>query len=195
MVRRVVEQQGFEVCAEVGDAESAIQAARLTEPDIALLDIRMPGGGIRAAEVIALEHPQVGVVMLTVSAEDEDLFAALSAGSRGYVVKGQDPAIIPETLRRVISGEAAFPGTFVKRLMDEYRVRQQTRARLPVGARLTPKELEVLELLNDGLGTAEIGRRLFIADVTVRTHVAAIVRKLRVKDRAGALKLVRGEGS
>ena len=158
----------------------------------------MPGSGIHAAQVIGTEQPGTAIVMLTVSAEDDDLLAALSAGASGYLLKGQDPAKIPEVLRLVLSGEAALPGTLVKRLAEEYRsrdVREGMHARIPAGARLTPREWEVLSLLNDGLATAEIGRRLFVADVTVRTHLAAIVRKLHVKDRSGALRLVRGETS
>lgn len=194
MVRQAVEGGGFLVCADVPDADGAIRVARQARPDVALLDVRMPGSGIRAAKVIGTEQPQISVVMLTVSAEDDDLFAALSAGASGYLLKGQDPTKIPDVLRMVLSGEAAIPATLVKRLAEEYRVRdvrQRIRARLPGGVRLTPKEWEVLELLNDGLDTAEIGRRLFVADVTIRTHLAAIIRKLQVKDRAGVLRLVR----
>jgi DNA-binding NarL/FixJ family response regulator len=195
-VRRAVEDGGFLVCGEVADADGAIIAARETRPDVALLDVRMPGSGIYAAQVIGTEQPRTSIVMLTVSAEDDDLLSALSAGASGYLLKGQDPAKIPEVLRMVLSGEAALPATLVKRLAEEYRsrdAREGMHARIPAGARLTPREWEVLSLLNDGLATAEIGRRLFVADVTVRTHLAAIVRKLHVKDRSDALRLVRGE--
>ncbi len=196
MVREAVEVGGFWVCADVPDAEGAIRAARRERPDVALLDVRMPGSGIRAAEVIGNEQPGISIVMLTVSGEDNDLLAALSAGASGYLLKGQDPTKIPDVLRMVLSGEAAVPAPLVKRLAEEYRardVRQRIRARLPGGARLTPKEWEVLELLNDGLATAQIGRRLFVADVTVRSHLAAIIRKLHVKDRDGVLRLVRDD--
>lgn len=196
LVRRAVELGGFLVCADVPDADKAIDAARRTRPDVALLDIRMPGSGIRAAEVIGTEQPRISIVMLTVSAEHDDLLTALSAGASGYVLKGHDPTKIPGVLRMVLAGEAALPAILVKRLAEEYRARDEhrgIRARLPGGARLTPREWEVLELLNDGLGTAEIGRRLFVADVTIRTHLAAIIRKLHVRDRAGVLRLVRGE--
>jgi len=196
VVRRAVQDGGFLVCADVADADAAIRAARETRPDVALLDVRMPGGGIRAAEVIGAEQPEVSIVMLTVSADDDDLFSALSAGASGYVLKGQDPATVPQILHLVLSGEAALPRSLVKRFAQEYRardLRQRLGARLPGGARLTPREWEVLELLNEGLGTAEIGRRLFVAEVTIRTHLLAIMRKLQVDDRAGALRLVRGE--
>ena len=157
-----------------------------------------PGVGSAPRKIIATEHPWISIVMLTVSAEHDDLFAALSAGASGYLMKGQDPAKLPNVLRMVLSGEAALPATLVKQLAEEYRARDEhrgIRARLPGSARLTPREWEVLELLNDGLGTAEISRRLFVADVTVRTHLRGIIRKLNVKDRAGVLRLVRGEPS
>jgi DNA-binding NarL/FixJ family response regulator len=138
----------------------------------------------------------MSIVMLTVSTQEDDLFSALSAGASGYLLKGQDPATIPGALRMILAGEAVLPGSLVKRVVHEYRTRDEHsgfRSRVPRGARLTRREWEVLELLNDGLGTAEIGRRLFVADVTVRSHVTAIIRKLRVPDRAGVLRLIRGE--
>jgi len=120
----------------------------------------------------------------------------LNAGASGYLLKGQDPTTVPEMLRTVLAGEAALPSILVKRLVQEYRVRsgrQRFRSRIPGGVRLTRREWQVLELLNDDLDTAEIGRSLFVADVTVRSHIAAITRKLDVRDRAGALRLIRGE--
>lgn len=196
MVRRTVEAGGFVVCAEAADAEEAVQGAWRTEPDVALLDVRMPGGGVRAAQRITDGRPGTAIVMLTVSAEDDDLFAALAAGASGYLLKGGDPAAIPAALSSVLSGEAALAGDLAKRLVDEHRIRERRRrfrGRIPRGTPLTRREWEVLELLGDGLGTSEIAGRLFIAEVTVRSHVAAIVRKLRVRDRADVLGLLRGE--
>jgi DNA-binding NarL/FixJ family response regulator len=195
-LRRVVEEDGFIVCAEVSDADEAIRAARTTTPDVVLLDVRMPGGGVHAAEVIATRQPKISIVMLTVSADDHDLFSALAAGASGYLLKGQDPRAVPEALRTVLSGEAVLPRRLVKRLVQEYGTREmhrRIRDRLPGGARLTRREWEVLELLNDGLGTSEIASRLYVADVTVRTHITAIIRKLQVENRDGALRLLRGE--
>lgn len=195
-VRLAVEAGGFLVCAEVADADGAIGAARVTHPDAALLDVRMPGDGLRAAEVIAREQPEVAVVMLTVSSDDDDLFAALAVGAAGYLVKGEDLAAIPGYLDRVLSGDAVVSDVLVKRLVEAVRERslqRRAQARLPRGTRLTAREWEVLELLNRGLGTAEIARRLHVAEVTVRTHLAAINRKLQVPDRGGALRLIRGE--
>ncbi|MGD0393847.1 MAG: response regulator transcription factor [Acidimicrobiales bacterium] len=195
MIRRSIEQRGFLVKAEVPDAHAAVRACGENDVDVALLDVRMPGGGIHAATIIGAEQPHVAIVMLTVSADDSDLFAAVSAGALGYLLKGGDPIGIPDALWRVLSGEAAIDGILTKRLFGEYKSRssrQRLRNRLSNGTHLTQKEWEVLDLLNRDLSTTEIARRLFVADVTVRTHVAAIVRKLGASDRFEAVRFFRG---
>jgi DNA-binding NarL/FixJ family response regulator len=193
-VRHALEADGFDVCAEVSDAGAAVQAVRDTKPVAALLDVRMPGNGIRAAETIHREFPSVAVVMLTVSDEEADLFAALAAGALGYWLKGQDPATIPALIRRALSDEAVIPGTLVKRLVAEWRihdVRNRTQSELVNGIRFSARERQVIELLDEGLTTADIARRLYIAQATVRSHVASIAHKLRVKDRADIVRRLR----
>jgi DNA-binding NarL/FixJ family response regulator len=194
VVRRALEDEGFHVCAEVSDAVAAVQATRETKPTAVLLDVRMPGNGIRAAESIHREFPAVAVVMLTVSAEDADLFAALAAGASGYWLKGQDPSTIPGLIHRVLADEAVLPGTLVKRVVDEWRahdVRHRSQSELISGVRMSLREREVIELLAEGLTTAEIAHRLYIAQATVRSHVANVAHKLRVKDRADIVRRLR----
>ena len=192
-VKAALERDGFIVCAEAADARAAIEAARRESPDVCLLDIHMPGNGIRAAETIARELPESAVVMLTVSRTDADLFNALRAGASGYLLKDIDPARLPLALRGVLAGEAALPRRLVTLLIEEFRERKRRR-RLPlVGRRsveLTDRESEVLEAMRQGLTTDEIAARLFISPVTVRTHVSAILRKLQVPTREAALELL-----
>jgi DNA-binding NarL/FixJ family response regulator len=192
-VRAALERDGFFVCAEVADAQAAIEAARRERPAVCLLDIHMPGEGIRAAEVIGNELPDTAVVMLTVSRSDEDLFDALRAGASGYLLKDIDPARLPLALRGVLDGEAALPRRLVSLLIEEFRERRRRR-RIPlVGRRsveLTDREWEVLELMRNGLTTEQIGERLFITPVTVRTHVSAILKKLHVANRDEAVQLL-----
>ena len=193
-VRAALEQPGtFVVCAEAPDSDSAIAAARRERPDVCLLDINMPGDGIRAAETISRELPETAVVMLTVSRADEDLFDALRAGASGYLLKDIDPARLPHALHGVLEGEAALPRRLVALLIEEFRERRRRR-RIPLVSRrsveLTDREWEVLDLMRDGLPTDEIAARLFISPVTVRTHVSAILRKLQVPTREDALKLL-----
>ena len=184
---------GFEVCAEAPDAQGAIEAAREHRPDVCLLDINMPGDGIKAAEVIAHELPDTAVVMLTVSRTDSDLFDALRAGASGYLLKDIDPARLPLALMGVLEGEAALPRRLVALLIEEFRERKRRR-RIPlVGRRsveLTDREWEVLQLMREGCSTDEIAARLFISPVTVRTHVSAILRKLHVSTREAAVELL-----
>ncbi len=192
-VRQVLEGDGFAVCAEVPSGSAAVEAAVAERPDVCLLDIRMPGGGIAAASEIARELPDAAIVMLTVSRDDADLFDALRAGACGYLLKDVDRAELPDALRGALAGEAPLPANLVARLIEEFRERGR-RKRLLLkrnpGVQLRNREWEVLELLREGLSTAEIAQRLFIAEVTVRTHVSSILKKLRVPDREAAVQLL-----
>lgn len=191
-VRQSLEQGGFAVCAEVATAAEAIDASAELRPDICLLDIRMPGNGIKAASVISEQVPETAVVMLTASSADSDLFDAIKAGARGYLLKDLGPRLLPEELERVLAGEAVLPGLLAARVLDEFRLRDQRRRTLAGGggsAELTGREWEVLELLADGLKTREIAQRLFVSQETVRTHVAKIVHKLQVGTRQEAVEL------
>lgn len=192
-VKAALERAGFAVVAEEGDAPGAVAAAERETPEVVLLDIHMPGNGISAAADITHAQPDVAVVMLTVSRDDNDLFDALRAGALGYLLKDTDPDRLPYALRGVLAGEAALPRALVARVVDEFRERGRRR-RLPLvkqkGVELTSREWEVLELMREDLSTAEIAERLFISQVTVRSHIAALLRKLRVPDRKAALKLL-----
>jgi DNA-binding NarL/FixJ family response regulator len=193
MVRRALERNGaFEVCGEAHDAVGAVEAAEEWRPDVCLLDINMPGSGIAAAAQITATQPDIAVVMLTVSRQDDDLFDALRAGASGYLLKGLDEDAICEALRRVLDGEATLPGSLVARLVEEFRDREHRRVALPEGfaTRLTGREWDVLELMRRGATTEEISDRLFISQTTVRSHVSAILRKLGVPNRQAAIKLL-----
>ena len=189
-VRAVLEAHGFEVVGEVGDASAAIDAAQRERPELCLLDIHMPGSGIHAAAEISRALPETAIVMLTVSRSDDDLFDALRAGASGYLLKDMDPARIPHALRGVLEGEAALPRSLTARLVDEFRHRGRRRI-VPLkgerGVELTSREWQVLELMKEGLTTAEIAGRLFVTRVTVRRHVGSILRKLRVGSRQEAI--------
>jgi DNA-binding NarL/FixJ family response regulator len=194
-VTAALERDGFVVCATAADARSAIEAARRERPDVCLLDVHMPGEGIHAAETIARELPETAVVMLTVSRTDADLLNALRAGASGYLLKDIDPERLPLALRGVLSGEAALPRRLVAVLIEEFRERKRRR-RIPlVGRRsveLTDREWEVLESMRLGWTTEQIAERFFISPVTVRTHIASILRKLQVPDREAAIALLDG---
>jgi DNA-binding NarL/FixJ family response regulator len=192
-VRDALAAGGIAVVAEAASADAAVEAARREKPDVCLLDIHMPGGGIAAAGRITEELPGSAVVMLTVSRDDADLFAALKAGASGYLLKDMDPERLPAALRGVLEGEAALPRTLVARVLEEFRGAE--RRPLPRflkrrGVELTDREWEVLELLREELSTAQIAHRLGVSPVTVRRHVSAILGKLRVPDRKAMARLL-----
>ncbi len=194
-VREALEQQDCLVVAEAATADEAIAAAQEHQPDVCLLDIHMPGSGIVAAAEITHGVPDTAVVMFTASRDDEDLFAALRAGASGYLLKDMDPARIGHALRGVLAGEAGLPRWLVLKVVNQLRATPRRRIVLPnraTPAHLTDREAEILELMGRGLSTEEIAERLFLAQVTVRTHIAAVLKKLRVPDRAAAVRLARG---
>jgi DNA-binding NarL/FixJ family response regulator len=194
-LRRALTEGGLTVCAEAADAAHAVQQALETRPDICLLDIRMPGGGVAAAWEIAARLPTTKIVMLTVSAADADLFGALRAGAVGYLVKDIDLRVVAGALRDVADGEAAISPELVSRMVKQFhstepRFRTTTVA-ADFGPRLTSREWDVLAALAEGLSTREIARRLQLKSSGVRAHISAIVQKLGVANRDEAIAFFR----
>ena len=192
-IRGALEAGGHTVCGEGATADDAIRLAKTEAPDVILLDIRMPGGGILAAREITRSHPDLPVVMLTQSTEDDDLFDSLRAGASGYLLKDMDPARLPDMVRVAMRGEAALSRRLVGRVMDEFsaqRRRKLVRKPAPGGA-LSPREWEVMTLLGDGLSTEQVAERLGLSPATVRVHVSSVLKKLRVKDRKSAFEALR----
>jgi DNA-binding NarL/FixJ family response regulator len=191
-VRQALACPGFEVVAEAADADTCIELAGRLLPDVCVVDVRLPGGGVRAARAIATKMDKTAVVMLTASDSEADFFDAMRAGAAGYLLKGTDPERLPHALRGVVAGESAIPRKLLPRLLDEFR--GQSARRLTIaggrGPQLTAREWEVLDLMRNGLSTREIAARLFVSEVTVRRHVSAVLRKLGAPDRATALRLV-----
>ena len=193
MVAETLEAAGFEVCAQAASAESAIALASEHTPDVCLLDIRMPGDGIAAARRIAATLPDTRILMLTVSAESDDVLDAVQAGADGYILKGASPDEISDAVRAVYAGEIVLAASVTPALVDEIRRSRSRRLRTPAGTsvRMTEREWEILQLLDDGKTTGEVAAATFVAPVTIRTHIAAIVRKLDVGDRDEALEVFR----
>jgi DNA-binding NarL/FixJ family response regulator len=194
-VKRALANGGVEVCAEAADAAHAVQLALETQPDICLLDLRMPGGGLAAAWEIAARLPTTKIVMLTVSDDDPSLFGALRAGAVGYLLKDLDLSLLPQELRRVAEGDAAIPRSLVARMVKQFRATDPRFRTITVveelGTRLTSREWDVLAALADGLSTREIGRRLQLKQSGIRAHISSVVRKLGVKDREEAIAVFR----
>jgi DNA-binding NarL/FixJ family response regulator len=192
-VRMALERGGLDVVAEAASAEQAVRAAVRKRPDVCLLDIEMPGSGIRAAAEISAALPGVHILMLTVLRDEGNIFDAIRAGAAGYLLKDMDPSTLPDAVRRVAAGEAVLPGRLVRRLMDEVR-RQDSPATASLGESvrvpITPREREVLEMLGERRTTAEMAAELKLSPVTIRRHISALLSKLSVGSREEAHELL-----
>jgi DNA-binding NarL/FixJ family response regulator len=189
----MLERSGFEVCAEAADADAAVAAALRERPELCVVGVDLPGGGFLATARITSQVPGADVVVLAGRADEDGVADALRAGASGYLAADSEPEGIVRALRAVRRGEAVVPRKLLGPLVEHFRVGARAR-RLSVPGRaevkLTRRQSEVLSLLREGLGTAEIARRLGLAPVTVRRHVGLVVEKLGAADRAEALRLV-----
>ena len=194
-VRASLDAEGFDVVGEASNGRKAIELTNDLKPDVCLLDIHMPGGGIAAADEISRSLPDCAVVMLTYSRDDDDLFDSLRAGARGYLLKDMDPDRLGPALHGVLAGEAALPRSLVSRVLEEFQGRSKRKLfiKRQRPTQLTSREWAVMELLREGLSTEEVAGRLFVAPGTVRVHVSSVLKKLRVPDRASAIRVLSGE--
>ncbi|HEY8792977.1 MAG TPA: response regulator transcription factor [Gaiellaceae bacterium] len=184
-------QHGFDVVGEASDGEEAIQTAARLAPDLILLDLSMPGlDGLSALPRLRAAAPDCEVVVLTASGTEENLLGAIRGGAAGYLLKSEPPERIVDFLRGVARGEAALSGAVARRLLEQVREGGGRNSGVPdsIAATLSARELEVLLLLDDHLGTDEIAKRLFISEHTVRSHVKSLLRKLGVSSRREALE-------
>jgi two-component system nitrate/nitrite response regulator NarL len=184
---------GFEIVGEAGSGLEAIERARELQPDVILLDLSMPDlGGLSALPLLRTAAPDCEVVVLTASGDEENLLAAIRGGAAGYLLKTEPPERLVDFLHSAARGEAALSGAVARRLLDQVRNGKATDAGVPesVARKLSARELEVLLLLDEHLGTDQIAKRLFISEHTVRSHVKSLLRKLNVSSRREALELL-----
>ncbi|MEO3785492.1 response regulator transcription factor [Actinocorallia sp. B10E7] len=191
-LRALLEQVGgAEVVGEASDGEEAVALALSLNPDVVVMDLVMPGvTGIEATRRLIDRRPDLGVLVLTMSEDDASVFAALRAGARGYVLKGADGEDFLAAVRAVARGEAVY-GPAVARRIRRFLTVGPTGAPFP---ELTQREHEVLGLLASGRTNAEIARRLFLSQKTVKNHLTSIFAKLQVADRAQAVVRARRAG-
>jgi RNA polymerase sigma factor (sigma-70 family) len=184
----------FEVVGQAGTMQEAVQLARDLLPDIILLDIDMPGGGLEAARIVAAECPITRIVVLTSSEEDDHLMGALKIGARAYILKGVAARELIRILRAVSAGESYVPPMLAASLLLEMREAhsQQKQAASPLDE-LTPREREILEGLAAGLSNKEIGEKLFLSEKTVKHYMTNILQKLQVRNRVEAALLAQKE--
>lgn len=178
----------FEVVGQGGSAADAIYLARDLLPEIILLDIDMPGGGITAAQEIARDCPVTKIVVLTSSEDDDHLIAALKTGTRAYILKGVQARELLRILRSVQAGESYVPPALAASLLVEMREPARKQPDNPIDE-LTDRERQILEGLAAGSSNKEIGQKLFLAEKTVKHYITNILQKLQVRNRVEAALL------
>lgn len=167
---------GFSVVAEGADGDEAVALYRQHQPDVTLMDLRLPKrNGVDAIARIREEFPRARIIVLTTFDGDEDIYRAMQAGARGYLLKGMDLAELTEAVRTVHAGKSRIPSRVAEKLAERMS-----------GATLTARELEVLQLIVAGKSNKDIGNALFISEATVKTHVNSLLSKLGVEDRTQA---------
>jgi two-component system nitrate/nitrite response regulator NarL len=193
-IRMALEEAGIVVCGRVASAAELIEAVTRLEPEVCLVDVDIPGGGLVAAAEMRAWKSSVAVIMLAPDLNEEDFLKAMAVGAIGYLPKSISAKRLPAVVRAVLLGEPAIPRPLVAVLMNRLRGGGAKRHLVVPDGRgvdLTSREWEVLDCMREGLSTREIAAKLLIADVTVRRHIGAVLKKLHVQSRREALELLR----
>jgi DNA-binding NarL/FixJ family response regulator len=181
-------EDDFDVVGEAADGREAVDAVQRLRPDVVLMDVRMPElDGIAATRALLAGDGSTKVVMLTTFDLDEYVYDALRAGASGFLLKDVPPEQLVDGIRAVASGDALLAPSVTRRLIDEFVRRPRRRRDDRRLDDLTPRELDVLQLLAQGLSNAEIAAKLVLGETTVKTHVAHVLTKLAVRDRVQAV--------
>jgi NarL family two-component system response regulator LiaR len=194
-VRKMLEAEAdMRVVGEASTGREALEQARQLVPDVILMDIKMPDpaaspgqalDGIEATRILCREMPHVGVIFCTMFEDDEFVFAGLQAGGRGYILKDADPDTMLRAIRAVAHGESLLGSAIAQKVMRQFSALPEQQA--PLFDDLTPRELEVLKLIAEGLNNRGIAEELVISEKTVKNHINNIFSKLHINDRSQAI--------
>ena len=175
------------VVAEAENGEEAVRIAKREQPDVVLMDVRMPVmDGLEATRQITAANPEVKVIVLTTFDLDDYVYGALRAGAGGFLLKDAQGDELVEAVRVIANGDAIITPSVTKRLISEFANRPEATPAQGLDE-LTDREIDVLRLLAKGMSNAEIGEELFVSETTVKTHVSHILTKLHLRDRVQAV--------
>jgi DNA-binding NarL/FixJ family response regulator len=189
VTRSLSEIDGFEIVAEGSSKDDAIRIAESLRPDIILMDISMPGGGLNAIPLILEISPSQKIVVLTVSEASDDVTAALNGGAKGYVLKGVGSRALADVIRTVASGESYVAPTLSAKLISNRSAAPQKKSDLLT--ELTAREQEVLHLVASGMSNKHVARKLDLHEKTVKHHMTQVMAKLGVSNRTEAAMVLR----
>ena len=182
----LVERPDIELVGEAEDGVEALEQARKLEPDVILMDVRMPRlDGVEATRRLLADGASARILILTTFDLDEYVYAALQAGASGFLLKDVRPDELVDAIRVVAAGNTLFGPAATRRLVERFAQPDPTPA--PALADLTEREREILCLLARGFSNAELADRLYVSEATVKTHISAVLRKLGVRDRLQAV--------
>ena len=189
-------QKDIEVVGEAADGHEALDQARQLEPDVVVMDVRMPGlDGIEAAQRLVESNSSARILMLTTFDLSEYVYQAMKAGASGFLLKDVRPEQLAEAVRVVAAGEALLAPAITRRLIEEFVSRPLPGSGAPPElAQLTDRELEVLKLVAQGRSNAQLAASLYLSEATVKTHVTHILAKLNLRDRVQAVVLAYESG-
>lgn len=196
-LRLVVDaQDDMAVVGEAGNGEEAVSLTASLEPDVLLMDVRMPGlDGIGATERIVAAHPETHIIVVTTFDLDEYAFGALRAGASGFLLKDAGPVALCDAIRAVHGGDAAISPRVARRMLDLFADKMPADATPPPTVdELTPRETEILQAIGEGLNNAELSERFVLSESTVKTHVGRILMKLQLRDRVQAVLFAHRNG-
>jgi len=182
-------QENLEVVGEAADGREAVELVVALQPDVAILDVGMPNlNGIEAARHISTSHPAVAILMLSVNAEEEDVWRAIKAGARGYLSKESDESELIQAIRSVSQGQAYFSPAVNQMLLADYIRQLQSRDQDDSYELLSQREREILQLVAEGKSNKEVATMLNLSVYTVETHRSNIMKKLNVRNLPGLIR-------
>jgi DNA-binding NarL/FixJ family response regulator len=194
-IASLLRAHGHEVVGEADDGREALDIVGQASPDVVLMDIRMPGmGGLEATRLMTAQHPEVKIVMLTVSDDENDLFEAVKSGAQGYLLKDLEASQFFEALDAIDRGEAVIPTRLAGNLLEEFRSKSQEVGEAEPSDALSPREREVLDQVSQGLTNKEVAERLYISENTVKYHMKNILDKLHLRNRSQVIAWAARQG-